>query len=135
MTQTVSLTRRQVGDAIVTFIRMKHASALFFPFYIKKSTWMTKFPILAQVMQCTDQKTLMSISSGAKIASADDFELELTRDEIIDALWIDLPRQTSKRFLKPEPADISVEIPDKVKFTVGYLPWGSTAGEYHHALE
>lgn len=133
MNRSVILTRNQIGDAIVRYIGMRTGGANFFPFHVKKSTWMMPAEVRVEVKPERYQSTSVS-EPGTERITGDDIEVELTREEIVECIWHDLPLRSGTYFKKPEPTDFSYKIPETARFTLSYIPRDANIRDYQHAL-
>ena len=134
MKHTVTLNRAQLGKAIVRYICMRTLGGLFFPFHIKESSWRVKFPVVVNLEQDPEDQRLTVEKSDPMDETPGEMETELTRDEIIEAVWIYLPFVGGRSYVQPEAADFSVEIPEKARFLLHFVSMGTKKDECPHNL-
>jgi len=135
MEQIVVFGMEQLGDAIVRYIGMKQANSKFFPYHIKESDWKPELPIRISLQLNPEKQTLYTEPlPGTQNPQGGDVETQLTHDEIVEAIWLMLPLETMRSFIKPGLSDISIKIPEKVTFKLSGIPRGGLSVDYQHAL-
>jgi hypothetical protein len=134
MRETIEFNEKQLGDAISSYISTKVTGIPFAPYHISKSSWKPVIPLKITVENNPETQPTKPEAKEGRRVFAPKINVSLSRDEIVEAIWMFLPMETMRSFLQLEVCDISVEIPETAEFTLEAIPKGGLCKDYLHAL-